>query len=218
MAKIEEGNIESFRPQGMNSNKHSIRGMSTLEASMRKHGYVAPITVAASGEAIDGSARLETIANVFDEDVLIVHHSGDKPIIMVRDDIATADTPEARAISLSANRIAEMNLVYDAEVLLADLNAGIDMTGLFDKAEIDALLAGLQDPDWNDGFSGLPNEDRQPFQQMTFTLHDTQCEQVKQAMAIASRLGDFTDSPNQNSNGNALAFICETFITEHGQS
>lgn len=143
MAKIEEGNIESFRPQGVNSNKHSIRGMSALEASMRKHGYVAPITVAASGEAIDGSARLETIANVFDEDVLVVEHDGTRPIIMVRSDIATADTPEARAISLSANRIAEMNLIYDAEVLLADLNAGIDMAGLFDKAELDALLAGL---------------------------------------------------------------------------
>ena len=147
VAKIEECSLESFRPQGVNSNKHSIRGMSALEASMRKHGYVAPITVAASGEAIDGSARLETIANVFDEDVLVVEHDGTRPIIMVRSDIATADTPEARAISLSANRIAEMNLVYDAEVLLADLNAGISFDGLFDKQELDALLAGLVKPD-----------------------------------------------------------------------
>jgi len=89
---------------------------------------------------------------------------------------------------------------------------------MFDKDELDALLAGLKEPDWNNGFSGLPTEDRQPFQQMTFTLHDTQADQVKQAIAIATKLGDFTDSPNQNSNGNALAFICETFITEHGQS
>ena len=53
---------------------------------------------------------------------------------------------------------------------------------------------------------------------MTFTLHDEQAEQVKRALAAAGWLGDFTDSPNQNSNGNALAFICEMFLTEHGQS
>jgi hypothetical protein len=50
---------------------------------------------------------------------------------------------------------------------------------------------------------------------MTFTLHDSQAEQVKRAIAIAGKMGDFADSPNQNSNGNALAFICETFVTDY---
>lgn len=148
VAKIEEGSIESFRPQGVNSNKHSIRGMSALEASMRKHGYIAPMTAAASGEIIDGSARLETVANIFDEGVLVVEYDGTRPIIMVRSDIATADTPEAREISIAANRIAETNLTWDAEVLLADMQSGIDLNHLFDKAEIDALLAGLVTPDF----------------------------------------------------------------------
>ncbi len=115
------------------------------------------------------------------------------------------------------NRAGEL-AAWDAKTLLADLQSGVDLGSMFDKDELDALLAGLKEPDWNNGFSGLPTEDRQPFQQMTFTLHDTQADQVKQAIAIATKLGDFTDSPNQNSNGNALAFICETFITEHGQS
>jgi ParB family chromosome partitioning protein len=62
---------------------------------------------------------------------------------------------------------------------------------------------------------GLPTEDKAPFQQMTFTLHDSQAEQVKRAIAMAGKMGDFTDSPNQNSNGNGLAFICETFVTDY---
>jgi hypothetical protein len=67
-----------------------------------------------------------------------------------------------------------------------------------------------------EAFGALPNEDRAPFQQMTFTLHDTQAEQVREALKAARSMGDFTDSPNENSNGNALARICEVFLTEHG--
>lgn len=71
--------------------------------------------------------------------------------------------------------------------------------------------------DWQDAFGGLPDEDRAPFQQMTFTLHDEQAEQVRVAIAAAKALGAFVDSPNENSNGNALARIAEVFITGHGQ-
>ena len=59
--------------------------------------------------------------------------------------------------------------------------------------------------------------DREPFQQMTFTLHDDQVDQIKIACDIAKNMGEF-DSPNVNSNGNALSRVCETFITNHGNS
>jgi hypothetical protein len=111
-----------------------------------------------------------------------------------------------------------LDLSFDAAQVLEDLQAGIDLSAFWRQDELDALMAELTPPDWEAGFSGAPQEDRAPFQQMTFTLHDTQAEQVKRAIAAAGKLGDFTDSPNQNSNGNALAFICETFVTEHGQS
>jgi DNA modification methylase len=143
MAKVKETKIDAFKPQGRNANRHSQRGLGSLEASMRKHGYVAPMTAAADGEIIDGSARLDTVANVFDDDVLVVEHDGTKPIVMVRTDIPSADSPEAREISIAANRIAELNLTWDAEVLLEDLQSGVDLKGLFDQEELDALLDGL---------------------------------------------------------------------------
>jgi len=58
----------------------------------------------------------------------------------------------------------------------------------------------------------LPEGERAPFQQMTFTLHDEQVEVVKNALTIAKSMGAFVDSPNKNSNGNALARICEMFV------
>ena len=92
------------------------------------------------------------------------------------------------------------------------------------EAAVTAMLAELAarssiptGEDWENAFEGLPDEDRAPFQQMTFTLHDEQAEQVKAALQAAKALGPFVDSPNENSNGNALARIVETFLTEHGQ-
>lgn len=148
MAEVNQEKIAKFRPQRRNLNKHKQRGMGTLETSMRKLGYVAPMTAAADGEIIDGSARLETSAIVFDDDVLVVHHDGPKPVIMVRDDIASADSPEAREISIAANRIAELNLDWDVEQLLADAQAGLDMQGLFEQSELDAMLAELTPPNF----------------------------------------------------------------------
>lgn len=76
----------------------------------------------------------------------------------------------------------------------------------------------VSEVDEAEAFAGLPNEDRAPFQQMTFTLHDEQSDTVREALKLSKGMGAFTDSPNENSNGNALARICETFITEHGNS
>jgi len=143
VAKLSDDRLDKFRPQRRNSNKHTQRGSGMLEASMRQYGYVAPMTAAADGEIIDGSARIETSATVFGDDVLVVHHDGTKPVIMVRDDIPSADTPEARAISVAANRIAQVNLDYDAEVILADLAAGVDLSSMFRQDELDEIIAGL---------------------------------------------------------------------------
>ena len=143
MAKVTTDKLDKFRPQTRNANRHTQRGMGQLEASMRKYGYVTPMTAAADGEIIDGSARAETGATVFGDDVLVVHHDGTKPVIMVRDDIPSADTPQAREISIAANRIAQVNLDFDPEVLLADLQAGVDLAQFWRQDELDELLADL---------------------------------------------------------------------------
>jgi len=79
------------------------------------------------------------------------------------------------------------------------------------------LGLGAENVDWAGALDGLPDGDRAPFQQMTFTLHDSQVEQVNAAVTVSKALGSF-DTPNENSNGNALARICETFVTDYGQS
>ena len=102
------------------------------------------------------------------------------------------------------------------DALLSSVQSGEEaVTAML--AELAARSSIPTGEDWENAFEGLPDEDRAPFQQMTFTLHDEQAEQVKAALQAAKALGPFVDSPNENSNGNALARIVETFLTEHGQ-
>jgi hypothetical protein len=46
---------------------------------------------------------------------------------------------------------------------------------------------------------------------MTFTVHDEQAEDVQAAIAKAKGMGHGESAVNENSNGNALAFICQSF-------
>lgn len=88
-----------------------------------------------------------------------------------------------------------------------------------DSPALDKMLAELaggyyapSDDEWAGALGGLADGDRAPFQQMTFTLHDSQVETVKRALAMAQKQGAFVDSDNENSNGNALARVCEAFL------
>ncbi|TQE96076.1 MAG: hypothetical protein FKY71_16795 [Spiribacter salinus] len=126
---------------------------------------------------------------------------------------------QKRAYVIADNKLA-LNADWDNELLRLEIHAldesDFDIVSLgFDGEELSALEfdsdAAL------DNMPELPDGDKEPFQQMTFTLHDEQADQVRGALDIAKEMGDF-DSPNENSNGNALARICETFLTAHGDS
>jgi hypothetical protein len=65
-------------------------------------------------------------------------------------------------------------------------------------------LGELVNPDeLGDEFS-LPDGDKPPFQQMTFTLADEQAELIKRNLAIAKKDIECATYDNDNSNGNAL--------------
>jgi len=75
----------------------------------------------------------------------------------------------------------------------------------FDDVEIPG------EDEWGNAMGAVPDGDRQPFQQMTFTLHDDQAEVVKDALQRAKAAGPFVETINENGNGNALARIAEAY-------
>lgn len=205
--------MTDIRPQKRNANRHTERGMHALERSIEQDGWIGAITVAADGETFDGSARVETTAaNGMLDDAIVVETDGRKPIIVKRTDIPTATDPRAVRLGLAANRVAQLNLEWEPGVL-AELAQEIDVGPLWTPDEWRASAMQAPDDDvWGAALGVLPDGDRAPFQQMTFTLSDAQAEQVKAALDAAKGMGAFVDTGNENSNGNALARICEVFL------
>lgn len=77
--------------------------------------------------------------------------------------------------------------------------------GEFDLDELGLDLPDKISPDDFDEDFSLPEGDKEPFQQMTFTLADAQAEFIKAAIdAIKKDKPEIETFGNENSNGNAL--------------
>lgn len=191
--------VKTLVPYARNSRTHSPQQVDKIAASIREFGFLNPIIIDGENGIVAGHGR-----------VLAAQKLGLKDLPCI--EAAHLTEAQKRAYVIADNRLA-LDAGWDNELLkveLQDLDAqGFDLTLTgFDLGELEALTyeaAPTELPALRDG-------DREPFQQMTFTLHDEQAEQVKLAMDAAKAMGQF-DSLNENSNGNALARICETFLT-----
>jgi hypothetical protein len=118
---------------------------------------------------------------------------------------------QKRAYILADNRLAETGGGWDKDMLRIEMDE-IDWGEFnefnledFGDLDLDAFNAEEVEPPM------LESGDRAPFRQMTFTLHDKQFEEVDTAVSKAKKEGGDKSAVNENSNGNALAWICERF-------
>lgn len=143
--------VKDFRPASQNANRHTARGLGLLEQSMRRDGWIGAMTTAADGEMIAGSARIETVAQVFgtDAEPIIVESDGTRPVVVVRKDIPSADDKRAQRLALADNRVHSLDLSWDVEVIAA---MNVDIIGdLWTPAELSDLgkqWADEQTPDF----------------------------------------------------------------------
>lgn len=114
-----------------------------LDKSMSEDGYVAPITVAADGEVLDGDARLERAFEKFGDKALIVRHDGKTPVVMVREDIPNANDAMARRIHYRANMVHWLDFELDPAVVMADMESGFDFEAIgVSLEELGEMLEG----------------------------------------------------------------------------
>lgn len=57
----------------------------------------------------------------------------------------------------------------------------------------------------------LPDDEKKPYEQMTFTLHVTQKALVEEVLELIKDSGVESDSENENENGNALYTLCKKY-------
>ena len=210
------GGIADLKPDSKNANRGTQRGRGLLEKSLRQYGAGRSVLADREGNLIAGNKTVDVAAEI-DLPVRVVQTDGNELVVVQRTDL-DLDSNEGRRLAIADNRTGETGLEWNTEAML-DLSASgiVDLEEFWKPEELEELLEiRPQDTDWDDAFSTLSEEDRAPFQQMKFILHDDQVEIVKNALEAAKASGAF-NGENKNNNGNALARVCDAFVEANGR-
>jgi site-specific DNA-methyltransferase (adenine-specific) len=107
-----------------NFNKGSEFGNSLIEKSFRKFGAGRSILIDKNNRIIAGNKSVENAMAIGMEDVQIIESDGTKIIAVKRTDI-DLDSEQGREMALADNASAKANIVFDAEVIEAELGEAV---------------------------------------------------------------------------------------------
>ena len=207
--RIELWPLDRLKPYERNARTHSPEQVAQIAASIREFGFTNPVLVDGADGILAGHGRLAAAKAMGMAEV---------PVIVL--DHLSAE--QRRAYVLADNKLA-LNAGWDEELLrmeltdLGEMDFELSLIG-FSEDELAQLMPEVERLE---AMPELADGDREPIQQMTFTLHDDQAEIVKEAIEKAKAMGPFVDTGNENSNGNALARVAELFLSwgsDHGLS
>ena len=198
--KKDKVKISDLIPDDKNFNTGTGFGNSLIEKSFQKFGAGRSILLDKNNRIIAGNKSVENAAAIGMEDVQIVESDGKRIIAVKRTDI-DLDSPEGREMALADNATAKANIIFDAELVEAELGEAV--------CEEWGVDTGIKNEGFGEDFS-LKDGDKEPFQQMTFTLADEQATVIKNAIDDIKGTDEYKYAEtmgNENSNGNALYLI-----------
>ncbi len=146
--KITERKISEFVQDPSNANQGDERGLRILDDSLAETGLGRSVVVDKNDILIAGNKTTERAVDRGFEDAIVVETTGDKLVIVKRTDLdLMSDDPNnpARKMAYFDNRASEF-VQWDAEQLLADVNAGVDLSRLFSQIEL--MNIGALSPDF----------------------------------------------------------------------
>lgn len=191
--------IGSVNVDPANARRHPERNLDAIKSSLARWGQRAPIVVQREGMVVRaGNGR-----------VVAAKALGWTHIAALVVDESSVD---ATAFAIADNRTAEL-AEWDDQVLadtLKSLPKELMLGAGFTEADLEDVLKEFSATPVN--APGLASGDRVPIQQMTFTVSDDQAADIKAALQAAKDAGPFVDTGNENSNGNALARVAESYL------
>jgi hypothetical protein len=182
---------------------HNDRNKELIKKSLEECGAGRSIVIDNDNEIIAGNGIYEQ-AQALNIPVKVIETDGSELVVVKRTDLNT-DDEKRKKLAVMDNSTSDSS-EFDLELLSVDFDVpnlqdmGIDIPSI-DDCETDM-------PD-------LASGDKEPFQQMTFTLADGQAETIKEAISKAKGDSNFEyvdKMGNENSNGNALFFVVQEWL------
>lgn len=161
-AAVEIWDADRVQFDGHNANKGTPRGRAALEESLRRNGAGRSILLDAKGRIIAGNKTYQEWRDLGYDELAIVRQTGNVLVAVLREDLDLDDDPEGRARGLATadNRVAELDLDWDVNALIADIEAGLDIGYLFMDDELEAMMQlALPGLDPEEGANASPRID-----------------------------------------------------------
>lgn len=160
------------------------------------------IVIDNEGEIIAGNGIYEQ-AQKLGIKTKIIETDGSELVVVKRTDLNT-DDDKRRKLAVMDNSTSDSS-EFDLELLSVD----------FDVPELQDMGINFDSFECETDMPDLASGDKEPFQQMTFTLADEQAELIKDAIAKAKKSENYNyidTMGNENSNGNALFMIVQEWF------
>ena len=141
----EHAKITDFQPDKANANVGTQQGRRVLDHSIGKLGLGRSILVDKHGNVIAGNKAQEVALDLGLEDAIVVKTKGDKLVVVQREDLDLYEGDTARQLAYADNRSSEMGLEWDIEQIVTDLDAGIELQGIFGDDALKEMLEGFAD-------------------------------------------------------------------------
>lgn len=139
--------LSELLPDRHNANAGTERGQYMVDTSIEQFGAGRSILLDRDNEVIAGNKTLQALIDAGYDELLVVESDGKTAVAVKRTDMDLDDpSTGARGLAYADNRASEVGLAWDAEQLLADVQAGIDLEAWFHEDELMSLLADVQAP------------------------------------------------------------------------
>jgi DNA modification methylase len=131
--------LADLTPDPRNANRGTDRGRSALEQSLREYGFGRAILIDRHGQIIAGNKTVEE-AKRLNLPLHVVETDGTHLIAVKRDDLDLSADPRAQALAIADNRVGELNLEWDVEMLKQLHADGLDLSAFWTDEEFDELF------------------------------------------------------------------------------
>ena len=122
-----------------NANLGTERGRALLESSLREYGAGRAVLADRDGVLIAGNKTFE-VARRLGIPTRLVETDGRELVVVRRQDLRLASDPRAQALAIADNRVGELDLAWDPEILAALKADGVELDTFWTDEEFAALL------------------------------------------------------------------------------
>ena len=160
---VERTTITHLHPDPQNANVGTEEGERLLKESLEQLGAGRSILLDRNGVIIAGNKTAGQAADAGIRDVIIVETDGSQLVAVKRTDLDLSSDPKAKRLALADNRVAQLDLTWDQDVLAAIAAQDPEiLEGLWTVQEINTMLAEEPEPAGEGGGPQVnPNEELQ---------------------------------------------------------